>query len=256
MKKTLFATLALFIATSVSFEALAASNKMVFWYPGEAGSTEEAQPTLDAFFEYIKENVSVSLSGAYYNTVPDGMSYIKNKKPAIGILSNFVWETQKTNWPNAKVFLATLPLPNGTSTERYALVGLGPIKDGSTVYSSEPIDNSFVIKMLFNDLPSSIRLKQTGSIMQKLKGISQGTIEGYAILTPMEAYTLGKLKSPWAQKLKTLNASQEVPSARLILFDPGFAKKDALTETLIKMKSDPAGQEILDSLRLTGFAKP
>lgn len=257
MKRIVIIAAALVIAIAATSHANAASKRMVFWYPGEAGSTGEAQPTIDSFFQYVKENGKVNLTGAYYNTMDGGLNYIRSKKPALGILSNFIWEAHKNSFPSAEIILATLPLPHGASKERYALVGVGPLKDdGSIVYTSEPLSRLFITKALFNDLPRSLKLEQTSSMIQKLKGISQGILKGYAILTPIEAFTLKKIKSTWAQNIKVLNTSQAVPTARLILFDPGFAKKDVLTETLLNMKNNPEGQEILDSLRLTGFAKP
>ena len=48
----------------------AASAKMLFWYPGEAGSTAEAQPVLDEFFAYIKgKDDGIALTGAETPTV-------------------------------------------------------------------------------------------------------------------------------------------------------------------------------------------
>lgn len=241
----------------ISSPAHARAAKMIFWYPGEAGSTEEAQPVLDELFAYLKKkNPKLNITGAYFNTVDGGKSYIKKDKPVLGIISYPAYVMNKDVLGNATVLLATLPRPYGKAMEEYSLVGTKPLADnGQAIYMSEPLSRSFMTSNLYPNLPASLKLKQTNSVLGKTKKLAKDELKGYALLTPIEAYTLSKMTSPWIINLKTLETSRSIPSARFVMFGD-YKEKDALIATLMAMQNDPAGKAILEELRLTGFAKP
>lgn len=244
----------------ISSLAHARQTKMIFWYPGEAGSTEEAQSLLDELFEYLKKkNPKLNIKGSYFNTVSGGKSYIKKDKPAVGIISYPAYVMNKDVLGNAKVTLATLPRPAGKKLETYVLVGKKPLADnGETIYMSEPLSRAFITQHLYPDLPKSLKLEQTSGVLSKLKKMGKGEIKGYALLTATEFYTLSKMKAEWAMEL-TINdrakTSKPVPSARVVIFGD-YKQKEVLTSTLLEMKNYPEGKAILEELRLTGFAKP
>ncbi len=256
--KKIFALVVLTALMTLAPRIHAAPAKMIFWYPGEAGSTEEAQPVLNEFFDFLKaKDPKLALTGAYFNTIEDGRAYLAKDKPALGIVSFATWTTRASDMSGAKAILATLPLPHGTAAETYALVGTEPLADnGRTLYMSEPLERAFIASKLFPSLPASLKLEPTKSLLKKLKDMSEGIVTGYALLTPIEANTLASISAAWAQKLKVRATSTPVPTARVVLFTPAYANVDALTAALIAMKNDPKGKEILESLRLTGFAQP
>lgn len=256
MKKllTLFTIICLL---SIASLAHARHARMIFWYPGEAGSTEEAQPLLDEFFEYLKKkNSKLDIKGAYFNTVEGGKKYIKKNKPALGIISYPAYLMNKDALRNAKVILATLPRPYGKATEEYSLVGTKPLADnGFTIYMSEPLSRTFITNNLYPKLPSSLKLEQTNGVLGKLKKLAAGELKGYALLTPIEAYTLSKMSAQWIINLSTLETSKPIHSARFVMFGD-YKNLDALTSTLMGMKKDTEGKDILEELRLMGFARP
>lgn len=258
MKKliTIIFALTLLISTT----AHARQAKMIFWYPGEAGSTEEAQGLLDELFEYLKKkNLELNIKGAYFNTVAGGKSYIKKDRPALGIISYPAYVMNKGALENAKVLLATLPRPAGKKLETYVLVGKKPLADnGETIYMSEPLSRTFITQHLYPDLPKSLKLEQTSGVMGKLKKLSSGELKGYALLTAIQYYTLSKLTTEWAMKI-TINdrakVSKPIHTAHVVMFGD-YKEKDALTSTLLEMINDPEGKAILEELRLKGFARP
>jgi len=256
--KKLLALALLAVLMTLSPRVHAAPAKMIFWYPGEAGSTEEAQPVLNELFDFLKsKDPKFAFTGAYFNTIEGGRTYLANNKPALGIVSFATWATRTSDFTGAKVVLATLPLPFGAATERYALVGTEPLADnGRALYMSEPLERTFIASKLFPSLPASLKLETTRSLFKKLKDMAEGIVQGYALLTPIEANTLASISAEWGQKLKVRATSTPVPTARVVLFTPNYANVDALTAALIAMKNDPKGKEILESLRLVGFAQP
>jgi len=250
---TLF--LALFIITGPAF---AAAHNVIFWYPGEAGTTVEAQPILDEFLEYVSGKLKTSkLSGKYFNTTDGGISFISGSKPTIGIISYSAWESTKTKFPNAVVWLATNPLPHGQKQETYELVSKGPLPAGSVaVYSSEPLSAEFIKDKLGFAVLKEFKAQQTPQILSKLKSIAEGTTSGVAILSPTEAVTFAKMSAQWTKSLRVIAKSKPVPTARVVLF--GSLPSDAtnLRQVLLDLRNDPEVKDILTELRLVGFSEP
>jgi len=257
MKTTLATALLLALALAAGpARAQAGDAKMIFWYPGEAGSTEEAQPVIDAFFDYMNRSIAPeSMSGQYFNTVKGGLDYISRHRPKVGIISWAAWAQNRKKLGGAKVIMATLPLPGGKETQTYSLVGAAKdVEPGSTIYSSEPFDANFVRQHLFPDLPEGVTIKQTEAIFMRIKKIGVGEEKGFAILTPTESSTLRKLKSDWAKSLKSVATSKAVPSARVVVFDGGWKGQEKFSKTLLTAGDDPGAAEILEEMRLKGFS--
>lgn len=259
MKKVLILTMlfALLLPTTLH----AKNYNMVFWYPGEAGSTDEAAPILSEFFEYVGSRLNASFSGKYFNTVPDGLSYIKKSKPSFGIVSWIALEENKGTVPPYTVIARTLPLPGGATTEQFAIAGVKPSggakwspPENLVIYSSIPVSVSFFKSELAPDFKGNITIKQTSAILMTLKKISSGTEPGaVALLTPMEKYTMENLESEWTNALVTLYNCKPTPSAPLVVFGEAPEITENLLKVLKEMPHDLVGKPILDELRLKGF---
>jgi len=240
----------------ISTPAFARTVNMIFWYPGEAGSTSEAQPIIDLFFESVNQKISPDkMQGRYFNTVNEGIEYIKKRKPVAGIISYAAWVQNSDKLKGATVILSTLPLPGGKDTEQYTLVGSGSTKAAHLpIISSEPLSISFVRTNLFPSIAPNANISRNPQLLYNLKRIASGELKSQAILTPTEAATLKRLSSPWAKKLKFLAESKPVSSARVVLFDPKWKKSAEFKKAILSMDKDDDGQLILEELRLKGFA--
>lgn len=249
--------LTLFIA-GLPCSGSAAVHKLIFWYPGEAGSTEEAQPVLDEFLNYVSAKLKTAkLTGKYFNTTEAGLSFISTQRPAIGIISYAAWEGSRSKFPDAQVWLATNPLPHGMKTENYELVSKGPLPAGEiTVYCSEPLSAEFIRDKLGFTQLAKFKMQPTAQILAKIRSIADGSLTGAAILSPTEAATLSKMSAAWSKALTVIARSKAVPTARVVVF--GSLPSDAanLKRVFLELKSDPAAKDILDELRLVGFSEP
>jgi hypothetical protein len=255
--KRLFAfsiVVAILILAHASADAGAA--KMLFWYPGEAGSTLEAQPVLDAFFAAVNKSIAPdAIAGSYFNTIDGGLAYLRKEKPAVGIVSAAAWAQQRDKLGAAKAILATLPLPGGTATERYALVGTASvIKPTAKLLSSEPMTIEFVRAQLFPKLPPAAVITQTPQMFSNLRKIAEGQLDAVALLTPTEAASLARLSAPWAKSLKVIAQSEPIATARVVLFDAGWTAVQKFKDALLSLGADPAAQPMLEEMRLKGFA--
>jgi len=264
MKKYLFL---IALLTFFPCRVFASNMTMIFWYPGEAGSTKEGQPVLDAFFDYINSKMGTSkLSGKYFNTTEDGLVFILKQKPNIGIVSYAAWEANKNKFPGTQIWLATNPLPHGQKEEQYIIVGKTPspsplpsgerAKGEGPVFSSEPLSKEFIQNQLGFNQTQKMTPTATPQILLKLKSIAEGTLTAAAILTPNEGATLSKMTAPWTKSLTIIAKSKPVPTARVILFNNPSKEHDSLKKILLNMRNDPAAKEILEELRLTGFSEP
>lgn len=257
--KRLLAAITFLCALTLAMAAHARAEevKMVFWYPGEAGSTEEAQPVMDAFSAYVSgEMKSDQLKARYFNTVKGGLDYIARQKPKVGIVSFAAWSQNRAKLRGAGVFLATRPLPKGREVQKYTIVGSGKgVPEGAKVYSSEPMTPAFVRGNLFPNFPASAKLTQTDRMFVKLKQIAAGEENAYAILTATEASTLKKLKSDWTKSINTIMKSRSVPTARVVVFDETWKGKEKFSEILLTADKDPKAAEVLEEMRLVGFGE-
>lgn len=257
MVKLLLISLICAVLLALSLPAHARNVKMIFWYPGEAGSTTEAQPVLDAFLEYINKKIAPDrIVGRYFNDVTAGLQYIMKEKPVMGIISYAAWMQNSSKLGNSKVLLATLPFPHGQQIESYSIVGLSPeIKANAKILSSEPLELNFVKQQLFAQLPDSVTITQTPQLFAMLKKIADGSLDSSAILTPNEVATIAGMSAPWAKLLKIVTQSKPVPTARVVIFDQNWAGAEKFQKTLLSLANDPAAKPILDEMRLMGFAE-
>lgn len=261
MKKTVFIGLtliviAVFASTPSKTASAAMSAEMIFLYPGEAGSTEEAAPVLELFFEFLNGKITpYKINGKYFNSRKDGLGYIDSKKPMLGIVSYPEFVQDKSKFDSAKVILLTLPWPHGESTIRYKLVG-NKKTISKTIISSEPMTTDFVRTHLFTKVPGDAKIMRDDQILFSLKKISSGELNATAILTPTESYTLSKLSADWAKKLVVIDESLPVSSAKVLAFAKDWPGIKKVKDALLGMADDPEGRQILSELRLKGFTLP
>jgi len=265
MKKILFAILTVALISITTHSANAKASKMIFWYPGEAGSTSEAAPLLEEFSNYVKKKSGIELEGTYINDVSKGIVFIKKQKPAFGIISHITLEENRTTLPPPFTTVAwTKPLPDGKTTEQFSLVGYRVPESEETwtpptnltVLTSIPISIAYLKSTLFPNLTGNIMVKMTNTILMTLKKMStEANPNQVALLTPMESYALKSMSAEWTTKLAELVKSKSIPTAALVSFQDDPRKADTLVKTLIDMSNDPEGKEILETLRLKGFAK-
>lgn len=252
-------TILLVIAVVASSNAFGEgqSFKMIFWYPGEAGSTVEAQAFIDTFFEYLnKEIAPYKVNGKYFNSTNEGLAYIRNEKPSLGIVSFAAYAINKDRLGKSEILLQTLPLPDGMVTEKMIIVGKGtkPADFNGTLFSKQPLTDQFVTeKILSGDAVPKITVVQ--NILPTLKEVVSSEKKGGVLLQPMEYYTLKKMNQPWAKELSVWHTSPPIPSAPLVVFGELSADlMDRIKNTLLQMSKNPTGITILNELRLTGFA--
>ena len=242
--------IAFLLSSTVSF-AKPSKQRVLFWYPGEAGSTTDAQPLLNIFTEYLESKLpEYTFEARYYNTLGTGITYIKRQLPVIGFLSYPIWYRYKGKIPGAQRWMSVIT-PVGGIKEKYVLVGNSTqINKNALIYSSDPLPKSFFTEKLFPNWEKPFALYQTSQILSQLKAISGGKKNTFALLTPTEAATLKRLKGTWVKKLVISQKSKSIPPAQIILFEPQFSGKTKLQKVLLEMIQDENAAEMLAELRI------
>lgn len=234
---------------------IAKADTFLFWYPGGAGSTEDAKSVLEIFCEGINESVKgLKLEGMYINTESEGIAFIKKKRPPVAIISYPTWEKFKSQLPQAKPLLSTNPLPHGKAIENYALYGSQKL-DLNTIYTSEPLERKFINATLFPEIkiPATAKVITTDKMLSILRQIASGETKGAAILTPFEVHSIEMLKPKWSENIKRITLSKPIPTAQLFLLNQNWKYADKLKDALLGLTKD--SNEILAELRLKGFSE-
>jgi hypothetical protein len=228
--------------------------QMIFWYPGEAGSTAKAQSTIDSFFDYLNKHISPDkISGKYFNSVEEGLKFIRHAKFAI--ISFAASEIYKDKIGPVQTLLQTKTLPDGKTVEEYTIVGRGEKPFWNIpLYSKQPLTQAFISKYIIAE--DGVRLNAVNNILPTLKEVSAGLKSGAVLLQSMEYFAFKNINRPWVNQLNVWHSSKPVPTAPFIIIGELPAFTDKLKKILLEMSQNSEGKNILESLRLAGFASP
>lgn len=232
----------------------------LFLYPGGQGSQEQAQPILDEFSAELETASGGKIEGKihYFNDVGSGEIFIRNHKPAGGILSEDIFMTKAKEW-GAEKLLSTLQLPSGDGTNQYFILGPGnnpfPPAGPVEVYSSRPIPQTFLMEKLFPGFPGGMKSQFTPHVVGLLRKMGKKETKGWVLLDQYEAASILKSKAPWAQDLQIQARSEKVSSAPWVIFPQNITPETAraLKAALLKLSGNPANRQTLEMLRVKGF---
>jgi len=260
MKKRVIQLLAILLIALFASNLFAKNYNMIFWYPGEAGTSKDAEPVLESFFDFVNARLDgTEIHGKYINNTNEGINYIKSKKPLLGIASWIALNDNSKVIPKYKTIAKTLPLPYGKSKDVFTLVGVSKNKnwkptDNLKVYTSIPITPEFLKAHMIPDLKESTTILEVKNLFQTLKKIANENNDNQAILlTPMEKYSLDHIKAAWKSTINTIHTCKPIPTAEVILFREEPKVSEKFISILKNMTKDPEGKEILETLRLKGF---
>jgi len=254
MQKRLFLLFVVFTVSIFHFPVRAQDALVMnFIFPGGEGSAQEAQSVLDSFFNFIQKNGGPRIRGEYFSSA-DIRSSLKRSDLALMSLDAFYQLKTKP-----EVLLSALPIETKKGAHYYVLglAGGGSKTLGSKVIlSSRLLPKEYLQKVIFKGENDRIRVEPREHILQTLKKVSKGELKADILLDSFEYHSFKKLSLKWTKNLKFLYKSRPLPPSPLVAIKkipPATIK--SLTQTLTKMNQSSEGQEILDILRIRGFAK-
>lgn len=259
MSRRMYRFFTVMIILLLAYPAAANTKQgFLFWYPGEAGNTTEAQPLMDTFAAHLSAKTpATTWQATYMADVAGGKRYIQKQRPTFGIVSHLMFERYGAQYGMRKL-LATRPLPHGKTTETWHLIRppcQGPLPK-AIIHVTEPVTEATIVAAFAPELVAEIErpmeIEPTGNLLHALREIARGRCN-YALLNEREWWAVSNVGSDWSKQLVATTSQQTHSTALLVQFGKASDTTDALTATLRAMANDSHGQQILATLRLKGF---
>ncbi|OLD07970.1 MAG: hypothetical protein AUI90_08170 [Deltaproteobacteria bacterium 13_1_40CM_3_69_14] len=223
--------------------------------PGYPGSTEEAQPAMDALARSLAKAAQLaegSLAALYEETEPGCMRRLAQEESSLllATLPFFLVHEQEL-----RLVARLSAMPQGGETlERWTLVTgkeHPPSLDGYTVESSAGYSKRFV-RAMAPKLPGRVEIQQSSAVLSALKRSANG--EKLAVLLDgSQAAAMAKL--PFAGSLAVLETSPPMPVALIATLRKRIDDRrwNTLETAFLRLAEDRAAREALDGVRMAGF---
>ncbi|MDB4954958.1 MAG: hypothetical protein JWO36_2527 [Myxococcales bacterium] len=242
---------------AVSASAAPDKQLLVVSSPGSPGSTDEAQPRMDAFAAALSAKAGIPIAAVYDPSDSGGAK--RFAKAGLGIVSlPFFLEHEQALGLHARLDAVQKGRP---PLERWALVAQkGRIKGadglaGFTIVSNAAFAPAFVRGSVLGDygaLPANVKLSQSGAVLSSLRRAAAG--EPIAVLLDgSQAASLASL--PFASKLEVVTRSPPMPADLVVTIDSRMPARDwsAIDRALQALPSDPGGAATLEAIQLDRF---
>ena len=257
-------TAAALAASILAVTALAAEAraKIVFCAPGAPGTTEEAQPAMDAFAAALAAKARLpagELGATYAASEEAGIARLRAADASLAIVSlPFFLKHEKSLALRAEI----QPVPQGRAGgERWSLVARrGRITapgslDGFTILSSAGFSPGFVRGPALGGwgrLPASVRIVQSAAVLSALRRAAAGE-QVAVLLDGAQEAALPTL--PLASELEVVARSPVLPVGIVAAVDRRVApaRWEKVHAALRQLPSDPAGSQALGGIRMSRF---
>lgn len=229
--------------------------------PGSEGDSESAAPILRELYDYLDAQTGEPWDGAYHNDENDALEVFRRKRSDLAVV-NPVFHDRHAKHLAMKSLLKTIPVYANEPHETYYLV-TGPAAakpNSSTTIFASATQEQLDLGELFPDqtVLQNKKTTFTANILKEINAIAVDSSKNMVLLSGYEYSVIEKLKTTNTrfQKLKLLATSTPQPSASVVVINPDVpqASIEKLKAALLRMNTDPVGQNILQKLRLKGFA--
>ena len=246
------------LAAAIAASAAPAKQVIVVCSPGSPGTTEDAQPTLDAFAAAVSAKAGIALAAVYDPTEPGGVARIKDAGLAIVSLPFLLAHEQALGLhPRLDAIQKGRP-----ALERWVLVAR---KDrvkradalaGFTIVSSAAFAPAFVRGVVlgtFGKLPANTKLVQSSAVLSALRRAANGDPVAVVLDGP-QAASLSTL--PFGDRLEVVARSPELPAGIVVTVGDRMPAKtwSGIEAALLGLARDRAAVEALAAIQIDRFA--
>jgi hypothetical protein len=239
-------------------QAEPAKQTLVVCSPGSPGTTDEAQPRMDAFAAAVSAKAGTPLEAIYESSEGAGASHLKSVGLGLVSLPFFLKHEQELGL-HARLQVVAKGRP---ALERWALVGQkGRIKApedlaGFTIVSNVAFAPAFVRGVVlggFGRLPDGAKLVQSTAVLSSLRRAADGE-QVAVLLDGTQEASLGTL--PFAAKLEVITRSPPLPVGLVVTVDARIPAKtwSAIEGALVGLASDKAAAPVLEGIQVDRFA--
>lgn len=241
----------------VTAHAAPPKQLLVVCSPGSPGSTDEAQPTMDAFAAAVSAKAGIPLAAVYDPSDGGGAARLKDAGVAIVSLPFFLAH-EKDLGLHARLEAVQKGRP---ALERWALVAQkGRVKgpdtlSGFTIVSGAAFAPGFVRGAVlggFGALPANAKLVPSRAVLSSLRRAANGEAVAVLLDGPQEASLAGL---PFASQLEVVTRSPAFPAGLVVTADDRIPAKlwTGLETALLGLAADHAGAAGLAAVQMDRF---
>lgn len=246
----------LFLVTTISPAFCSENFDFVIIQPGQPGTSEDAQPVMDALATYLQNKLGadVTIRGRYFNQIEQAAAYLADNRPKWGIVGLGYY----LGHAGARCMTPLASTrPGGADSDVWRLV---VAKDGPDKWQS--VKGAVSGTMLFEpgvaaglmfDTPAAelpFTLEGTVRPLRALRSVLRG--KGGAVVLDKPQYDAVQALS-MASGLKVLKTSPALPTSAVVAFGPQGKIHERLRTVLREMRNDPAAADLLQLLQTEGF---
>jgi hypothetical protein len=235
----------------------AAHQTLVVCSPGSPGTTDEAQPRMDAFAAAASARAGTPIAAIYEPSDQGGVARLATA--GLGLVSlPFFLQHERDLGLHARLQAVAKGRP---ALERWALVvPRGRVKApeqlaGFSMISSVALAPSFVRGVVlggFGKLPASVTLVQSTAVLSALRRAASGEPVAVVLDGPQQA-SLASL--PFADRLEIATRSPPLPAALVVTIDARVppAAWHGIERALLGLASDRSAAAALDAIQVARF---
>lgn len=224
--------------------------------PGQPGTTEDAQPVMDALASYLAQQLGdgAVVAGRYFNRSEAADAYLAEHAPVWGIVSlgyYLAHREQRCMTPLA----STRPGGEDSDVWRLLVAGQGAATWDAlqgTVSGTMLYEPAVAARLMFDGAVETLpfELQGTSRPLRAVRAVLRGKAAGVLLDAPqyraMQAL-------PAVATLRVLATSAPLPNAAVVVFGEVTPCHERLRDVLLKMGQDPQAVQLLQLLQTEGF---
>jgi hypothetical protein len=259
-----FLALALFLAVAPpALAAPAQPLELVVCAPGYPGTTEEAQPSVDALAAALARGASLppgTVSAVYLNDEGQGAARLGDRRPAVALVTLPFYVKHARELALQPRLAASLQGAQGAAETWTLVARKGRIGSPAALARFELLSTAgyapeFVRGALkgWGPLPPGVRIVASSQVLSALRRAAAGE-EVAVLLDGEQAAALPSL--PFAGELEAVARSRPLPGGLVATVGTRIpaARWTALEKGLLALPSTPDGAAALEGVRMQGFA--
>ncbi len=224
--------------------------------PGQPGTSQEAQPVMDALAAYIQKKMGsgVTVKGRYFNKLDPALDFLHNTLPVWGIVRLGFYSEQARRF---QMTALASTRPGGYNKDIWRLVVKKDAPENwkslrGKILGNMLFETDAAACLLFGVPPAQLPfvLKGTFRPLRSLRRVARGKTTG--VVLDRSQYEALKVL-PLAKKIKTAHTSRELPTSPVVWFGTPDDRTKRLTDILLGMKEDRDAQSLLKLLQTDGF---
>ena len=214
---------------------------------------------MDHLAAYIQKKLGPhpAVKGIYFNELDKALDFLRNSPPAWGIVCLGFYTEHAHRFPMTPIVSTR---PGGLDKEIWHLAVAKDAPESwqalrGKISGTMLFERDAAACLMFGTRADRLPFQIAGTLqpLRSLRSTSRRKTTG-TVLSRIQYDAMKAL--PWAQKIKIIHKSEEIPTSPVIWFgarDKGMSK---VSEILTEMRDDPEAETLLRLLQTDGFGPP